>query len=196
MEKDEFILVIHNTIDVIGNIGQDTYEELLEDGYNLSVTAWYPGLTQMVDEHITEHYPELLELGFDEPQEGDMYASGNIRDMFNQLQSMGFNVSRDRGNDNPEGPQWGETNHGQWPTGIEDPRDLSDLNPNDVNYDLKWNEDRKQYDLGVNTNMDVNQLKRDMQRAAEREDYEKAAKLRDVIKKILGEEIRRFKRLL
>lgn len=51
--------------------------------------------------------------------------------------------------------------------------------------------------LGTNDNpKDVEQLKRDMHRAAEIEDYEKAAKLRDIIKKILGEEIKRFKKLL
>jgi hypothetical protein len=197
MEKDEFILVINETRDIINQIGQDNYEEQLADGYNLSITAWYPGLTQMVDEHITEHYPELLELGFDEPQEGDMYASGNRYELFRQLQSMGFQVFQSAGNNEPPTPQWdGPIPNSQWPTGIDDPRDLSDLDPSDVHYDLNWDEDRKQYDLGVNTRMDVDQLKRDMKRAAEREDYEKAAKLRDVIKKILGEEIKRFKKRL
>ena len=199
MEKNEFIL---NVL---------TFEEAqfvdmidMED-YHLSITAWYPDFSHMVDQHITEWYNELEEIGLEEVQEGDMIYGGRLNkdQLMNTLERMGFRVASNPGalepfrggNPNQGGPNGG-FNNPQWPTGIEDPRDLTDLDPADVHYDLKWDEDRKQYDLGVNTRMDVDQLKRDMQRAAEREDYEKAAKLRDVIKKILGEEIKRIKRLL
>jgi len=209
MEKNEFVLNVLTFQEA--NIPA---EELDMEGYSLTVSVWLPDLSHMMDEEITYEFPELWdELELEEIQEGAMIYAGELdkEQLMNQLERMGFRVVSDPGlfrqfqqgpnpNDDPnyrhphepgfgDPPQWSDPER-------DDPRDLSDLDPSDVHYDLNWNEDRKQYDLGVNTRMDVDQLKRDMQRAVEREDYEKAAKLRDVIKKILGEEIKRIKRLL
>ena len=179
MEKHEFVLNVLTFQEA--NIPA---EELDMEGYSLTVSVWLPDLSHMMDEEITYEFPELWdELELEEIQEGAMIYAGELdkEQLMNQLERMGFRVVSDPGlfRQFQQGPNPNDDPNYRHPhePGFGDPPQWSDPERDDPS-------------------MDVDQLKMDMQRAVEREDYEKAAKLRDVIKKILGEEIKRIKRLL
>lgn len=77
---------------------EDETADYIEEAYEcegLIVTAWLGEF--MVDQHVTEIYPELEDIGFSEECEGFM-VSQDILDkalLESKLQNMGYNTSRD-----------------------------------------------------------------------------------------------------
>lgn len=73
----------------------DSAEFLEEFDAKISVSAWNKKEGYMIDEHITQQYPELIKkLELDEVQEGDMLYYGTLttEQLANSLQDMGFEV--------------------------------------------------------------------------------------------------------
>ncbi len=78
----------------------DTLDWLEEYGATLSVTAWDKTTGYMIDEHVTEEFPELLDLGLDEGQEGDMQYYDHdftVQEMIFLLEAYGFSAEEFNG---------------------------------------------------------------------------------------------------
>jgi hypothetical protein len=69
MNKNSFILRVQSLKELsFGN-------ELIGEGYTLSVSAWEPDGETMIDQHVTEYFPELAEeFGLEEVEEGQMIS--------------------------------------------------------------------------------------------------------------------------
>lgn len=74
MEKNEFILRVTN----VDDLEHEHKIDVIDYGFTISVSAWEVGGRFMIDQHITDFYPELIDLGIEELQEGDMYYDGNL----------------------------------------------------------------------------------------------------------------------
>jgi hypothetical protein len=157
MEKSDFKLEVIGLQSILDNPNIDsTYdydrswvEELMsEDGYTIAITAWENDSGFMIDLHVTELFPELIRLGVEELQEGDMYYSGglDVNGLIARLINMGYRVATSTSNV------------------IGTLREV--MQPS------------------------VDELRDQMNLAADNEDYEEAAKLRDMIKVSLIESFR------
>ena len=91
-KKPGFTLKVGYIANMTNHLDQQDIQELLMDGYTLSITAWING--HMYDDHVTEQFPQLQNLGLEELAEGDMYYMGNMSqsDMIRSLKKLGFKV--------------------------------------------------------------------------------------------------------
>lgn len=84
MKKESIILKV-----------SDTLEWLKDMDAAFSVSAWDKRTGFMIDQHVTEHFPELELVGLEEEQEGDMYFyyhNCTKEEMMERLRNMGFTV--------------------------------------------------------------------------------------------------------
>jgi hypothetical protein len=73
----------------------DSVEWLEDAGFKLSITGWWKGKGYMIDQHMTEKFPELETIeGLEELAESDMYYDGDKtkEEIINILREMGFEV--------------------------------------------------------------------------------------------------------
>lgn len=89
MRKSEFILKIQPL--------DDSYDDYIRLDYDISISAWDHVDGYMIDQHITDIYPELIGLGIEELCEGDMYCSYNepfetLIEWKEALEEMGYRV--------------------------------------------------------------------------------------------------------
>ena len=90
MKKEKVLLKVSDTVEWL-----EEFDETEELQYNLSITGWWKGKGYMIDQHLTEKFPELLSIeGLEELGESDMYYFGDKTkdDMINILRGMGFEV--------------------------------------------------------------------------------------------------------
>jgi 3'-phosphoadenosine 5'-phosphosulfate sulfotransferase len=83
-----------NKKDIILKVS-DTLEWLEGMDAAFSVSAWDKKTGWMVDDHVTELFPELERTGLEEEQEGDMYFyfhNCTKEKMMEMLRDMGFTV--------------------------------------------------------------------------------------------------------
>ena len=89
MKKDEFVLKVLNTSDL------EWGEELEGEGFSISISAWDNSLNFMIDQHITEAFPEILDIhSIEELAEGDMAYAGDLTkdELKDELARKGFAV--------------------------------------------------------------------------------------------------------
>jgi len=89
MKKENIILKV-----------SDTLEWLKDMDAAFSVSAWDKKSGFMIDEHVTEHFPELELVGLEEECEGDMYFyyhNCTKEEMIKRLRNMGFTVEEFNG---------------------------------------------------------------------------------------------------
>lgn len=89
MRKSEFILKIKPL--------DNSYDDYIVMDYDISISAWDHIDGNMIDQHITGIYPELLDIGIQELCEGDMYCSYNepfetLIEWKEALEEMGYRV--------------------------------------------------------------------------------------------------------
>ena len=89
MRKQDFILKVRTTDEIPFG------ENLEEDGYTLSITAWEPNNGPMIDDHVTSYFQELENFGIEELAEGDMCYAGNLskQEVMDWLTRMGYTVN-------------------------------------------------------------------------------------------------------
>ena len=89
MKKNEIILKVSDSLEWLDDIDA-----------KFGVSAWYKPNGPMVDEHVTEYFDELNDIGLEEEAEGDMYYYGedfSKEDMIQYLEEAGFTVEEYNG---------------------------------------------------------------------------------------------------
>jgi hypothetical protein len=151
MEKNEFVLQVILVQDIADNDIREGYEEV---GATISITAWDNAMNFMIDQHITEFHPDLILQGIEELCEGDIIYYGNLnkQQLINLLVGLDFVV-------------YDTTNEQLYVNNIELGQQAMHR-PNQPNQPRAINRE---------------QLEREMQQAIAREDYERAAQIRDIL---------------
>jgi len=169
--KQNFFFTIQ-TMDEYSNDyeSEDYLKEVYEDG-ELIVTAWVGD--HMIDQCMTELYPELEDLGLIEEMESLMFSTG-IYDksvLESKLHEMGFKTSRDE-IDELDSEALSNMIDKMHEERENDPRE--DSEPYATMEDVEGN-------LSINE-IEIRNLIRKMNKAVANEDYLLAAQFRDVLK--------------
>lgn len=166
MEQNEFILKVKLITPDL-----DIYDDVKDD-YQITISAWDIGGQFMIDQHITEFYPQLMQIGIEELCEGDMYYGGemSIEELEKTLSEWGFIVE-------------GSEVHEKFLNGEAIETKIKPTQDEDyANY--KKEEDFKVHE---STERLIKQLEKNIQRAIAEENFEEAAEIRDEIKFLKGE---------
>jgi hypothetical protein len=166
MEQNEFILKIQLITDFEEEI-QETFE-----GFKISITAWDINGQFMIDQHIINFFPQLMQLGIEEECEGDMVYGGelSIDELKKTLIEWGFIVEGSEAHMRVLNGEVIETKIK--PTQEEDY----------INY-----EKEEDFKVHESTERLITQLEKNLQRAISEENFEEAAEIRDEIKFLKGE---------
>lgn len=166
MEQNEFILKVKLITPDL-----DIYDDVKED-YRITISAWDIGGQFMVDQHITEFYPQLMQIGIEELCEGDMYYGGeiSIEELEKALSEWGFIIE-------------GSETHVKVLNGEVIETKIKPTQDEDyVTY-----EKEEEFKIHKSTEKLITQLERNLQRAIAEESFEEAAEIRDEIKFLKGE---------
>jgi hypothetical protein len=166
MEQNEFILRI------ILTDGLDEIPDDVKEDYRISVSAWNIGGQFMIDQHITEFYPQLMQIGIEELCEGDMYYGGEmtINELTKALDEWGFIIE-------------GSETHVKVLNGEVIETKIKPIQDEDyVTY-----EKEEEFKVHESTERLIAQLEKNLQRAIKEESFEEAAEIRDEIKFLKGE---------
>lgn len=166
MEQNEFILRI------ILTDGLDEIPDDVKEDYRISVSAWNIGGQFMIDQHITEFYPQLMQIGIEELCEGDMYYGGEmtINELTKALDEWGFIIE-------------GSETHVKVLNGEVIETKIKPIQDEDyVTY-----EKEEEFKVHESTERLIAQLEKNLQRAIKEENFEEAAEIRDEIKFLKGE---------
>jgi hypothetical protein len=153
MRQNEFVLKIISVKDLT----DEEQERLNYKGERIIIEVWDVQCNFIIDEKITEFYPQLIKIGLSEFSEGELSYSNSgflrAQELKELLERWGFIL-------------YGSDKH------------LSLKFGGEVECKIK-----PKYDLEVQDLRDeVKELEESMNKAIEEEDYERAAKIRDEIK--------------
>jgi len=153
MKQNEFVFRIQE----ISEKDKEKYYFFEIDGYTMMVTAWTLCGKFLVEEWVTEIYPQLRAVNIDEMEKGEMYYKGTMskESIIEVLTSWGFMIC-------------GSEEHKKAAAGLEVECRIKPKN--DI---LKANIDHKK-----------EQLQKDLDIAILNEDFESAIIIRDKIKKL------------
>jgi hypothetical protein len=167
MEQNEFILRILLTDSLDFEIPDDVKEE-----YQISISAWDIGGQFMIDQQITFHYPQLMQMGIEELCEGDMYYGGelSIDELTKTLSEWGFVIE-------------GSEAHAKLLNGEVIETKIKPIQ--DEDYEAF--EKEEEFKVHESTERLIAQLEKNLQRAIAEENFEEAAEIRDEIKFLKGE---------
>jgi len=166
MEQNEFILKLQLITDF-----KEEIQEAFED-FNISITAWDINGQFMIDQHITYWYPQLIQMGIEELQEGDMCYGGelSIDELKKALIEWGFIVE-------------GSDKHMKILSGEKIETKIKPFS----NEDYEAHEQEENFKVHESTERLIAQLEKNLQRAIKEENFEEAAQIRDEIKFLKGE---------
>lgn len=166
MEQNEFILKVKLITPDL-----DIYDDVKDD-YQITISAWDIGGQFMIDHHITEFYPQLMQIGIEELCEGDMYYGGelSVDELIITLNEWGFIIE-------------GSETHAKVLNGevIE-----TKIKPTQ-DEDYEDYEREEEFKVHESTERLIAQLEKNLQRAITEENFEEAAEIRDEIKFLKGE---------
>lgn len=156
MKQSEFVFRIQE----ITKEDKEKYYFFEIDGYTMMVTAWTMCGKFLVEEWVTEMYPQLKAINIDEMEKGEMYYKGTMdkESIKEVLISWGFILC-------------GSEEHKKAAAGLE------------VECKIKPKNDIIQ----ANVNHKKEQLDKELKMAVSREDFESAIIIRDKIKKLSHE---------
>jgi len=166
MEQNEFILKVQLVEEL-----EDYIQEDFGDA-KISITAWDVDGQFMIDQHITYWYPQLIQMGIEELQEGDMCYGGEmtIDELTKTLDEWGFIIE---GSDKHVKVLGGE-------------KIKIKIKPfSDEDYEA--HEQEENFKVHESTERLIAQLEKNLQRAIKEENFEEAAQIRDEIKFLKGE---------
>ncbi len=151
MRQDEFVLKII----VVNEMSETERERLNYKGQNIIIEVWDVQANFLIEEKITEFYPQLTKVGIEEFDEGELSYSGfmGADALQEMLSKWGFII-------------YGSTKHLSLKHGGEIDCKIKPI------YDLEKEEVK---DL-------IKELQDKLEQAVIEEDYESAAKIRDEIK--------------
>lgn len=88
MKQNEFIIKIHT----ITEEDKQKYYYFEIDGYTMLITAWHLCGKFLVENWVTEMYPQLQKVGIDEMEKGEMYYKGDMseEELKEVFKSWGF----------------------------------------------------------------------------------------------------------
>jgi hypothetical protein len=173
MRQNEFIL----KVTPVTRMDSPVKDDYVLEGFKIAIDAWDIGGQFMIDQQITYFYPQLLKIdGIDELAEGAMAYSGNLtyEELVGTLEEWGFVIE-------------GSKKHA----------DLTQGKEIECKIEPRTEEDDTNEDEGLVFEMDkriakpkktIKQLEMEMNRAAGRDDFETAIKIRDEINKRKEEE--------
>lgn len=153
MKQNEFIFRIQE----ISKADKEKYYFFEIDGYTMMVTAWTLCGKFLVEEWVTEMYPQLRAVNIDEMEKGEMYYKGTMdkESITEVLVSWGFMICSSE-------------EHKKAAAGL------------DVECRIK----PKKEILQANINHKKEQLEKELNMAISNEDFESAIIIRDKIKKL------------
>lgn len=165
MEQNEFILKVQ----LVENLEENIKESFGD--FNISITAWDIAGQFMIDQHITFHYPQLMQLGIEEECEGDMVYGGklSIDELIRVLSDWGFIIE-------------GSEAHVKLLNGEVIETKIKPLQ----NKDYEAFEKEEEFKVHESTERLIAQLEKNLQKAIAEENFEEAAKIRDEIKFLKG----------
>lgn len=156
MKQNEFVFRIQE----ITEEDKEKYYFFEIDGYTMMVTAWTMCGKFLVEEWVTEMYPQLKAINMDEMEKGEMYYKGTMdkESIKEVLISWGFILC-------------GSQEHKKAAAGL------------DVECKIKPKNDI----IKANVDHKKEQLENELKMAISREDFESAIIIRDKIKKLSHE---------
>jgi hypothetical protein len=166
MEQNEFILKVQLVEEL-----EDYIQEDFGDA-KISITAWDVDGQFMIDQHITYWYPQLIQMGIEELQEGDMCYGGEmpIDELTKALDEWGFIIE-------------GSDKHAKV---LRSEKIETKIKPfSDEDYEA--HEQEEDFKVHESTERLIAQLEKNLQRAIKEENFEEAAQIRDEIKFLKGE---------
>jgi hypothetical protein len=166
MEQNEFILKIQLITDFEEEI-QETFE-----GFKISITAWDINGQFMIDQHIINFFPQLMQLGIEEECEGDMVYGGelSIDELKKVLIEWGFIIEGSEIHEKILKGEFIETKI----KAIQDE-------------DYATYKKEEEFKVHESTERLITQLEKNLKRVIAEENFEEAAIIRDEIKFLKGE---------